>query len=128
MAVSSRTAIFINAEAHPVMEELAHHFHGAAAMALHAVQTPVFWLAAGGVALSWFFYLKRPDIPGENQERSHRSTPVLENKYYFDKFNEVVCRWWCTLAGTRTLEGGRHWPDRRFDRERLGARVVGFWR
>jgi NADH-quinone oxidoreductase subunit L len=56
-------AIHINAEAHPVMEELAHEFHGATAMALHAIQTPVFWLAVSGVVLSWFFYLKRPEIP-----------------------------------------------------------------
>ncbi len=55
-------AIYV-ADQHPAMHELNHHFHGAVTMALHAVTTLPFWLAAAGVGLSWFFYLKRPDIP-----------------------------------------------------------------
>jgi NADH-quinone oxidoreductase subunit L len=69
-----KSAIFVDAEAHPVMEELAHHFHGAFAMATHAVTTPVFWLAFLGVALAWFLYLKRPDIPEAIKARSGFST------------------------------------------------------
>jgi NADH:ubiquinone oxidoreductase subunit 5 (subunit L)/multisubunit Na+/H+ antiporter MnhA subunit len=49
----------------------------------------VFWLAALGVALSWFFYLKRPDIPAAIKERAGWLYTLLDNKYYFDKFNEV---------------------------------------
>ena len=101
-----KDAIFINAEAHPVMEELAHHFHGAAAMALHAVQTPVFWLAAGGVALSWFFYLKRPDIPEKIKTACAPIYRVLENKYYFDKFNEVFVAGGARLLGRGLWKGG----------------------
>ena len=101
-----KDAIFINAEAHPVMEELAHHFHGAAAMALHAVQTPVFWLAAGGVALSWFFYLKRPDIPEKIKTTFAPIYTVLENKYYFDKFNEVFVAGGARLLGRGLWKGG----------------------
>ena len=51
------------------MAELAHHFHGAAAMGLHAIQTLPFWLTLAGVALAWFFYLKRQDIPAALQKR-----------------------------------------------------------
>ena len=101
-----KDAIFINAEAHPVMEELAYHFHGTAAMALHAVQTPVFWLAAGGVALSWFFYLKRPDIPEKIKTTCAPIYRVLENKYYFDKFNEVFVAGGARLLGRGLWKGG----------------------
>ena len=99
-------AIFINTEAHPVLEELAAEFHGAAAMALHAVQTSVFWLAAAGVALSWFFYLKRPDIPEKIKTTFAPIYTVLENKYYFDKFNELVIAGGARLLGRGLWKGG----------------------
>ena len=101
-----KDAIFINAEAHPVLEELAAEFHGAAAMALHAVQTSVFWLAAAGVALSWFFYLKRPDIPEKIKTTFAPIYTVLENKYYFDKFNELVIAGGARLLGRGLWKGG----------------------
>ncbi len=99
-------AIHINAEAHPVMEELAHEFHGATAMALHAIQTPVFWLAVSGVVLSWFFYLKRPEIPAAIKAASGPLHTLLENKYYFDKFNERVLAGGAKLLGRGLWRGG----------------------
>ncbi len=99
-------AIFVNSEAHPVMEELAHHFHGAAAMAMHAVNTTVFWLAVSGVVLSWFFYLKRPDIPTAIKARVEPLYILLENKYYFDKFNEAVFAGGARLLGKGLWKGG----------------------
>ncbi|MBK9027465.1 MAG: NADH-quinone oxidoreductase subunit L [Propionivibrio sp.] len=101
-----KDAIYVNAEAHPVMEELAHHFHGATAMALHAVSTPVFWLAFAGVALSWFFYLKRPAIPAALKVASGPIYTLLENKFYFDKFNEVVFAGGARLLGRGLWKGG----------------------
>jgi len=78
--------IFIDSQAHPVMEHLAEHFHGAAAMGVHALTTLPFILAVAGVAVSWFFYMKRPDIPAAIQRRFSTINTLLENKYYFDKF------------------------------------------
>ncbi|MEI6737586.1 MAG: NADH-quinone oxidoreductase subunit L, partial [Pseudomonadota bacterium] len=49
--------------AHDSLAGLREEFHGWASMALHGLQALPFWLAAAGVALAWFFYLKRPDIP-----------------------------------------------------------------
>ena len=83
-----KDAIFVNHAAHPAMETLAHHFHGAAAMGVHALQTLPFWLAFSGVALSWFFYMKRPDIPAAIHKRFALIYWILENKYGFDAFNE----------------------------------------
>ncbi|MDX1914895.1 MAG: NADH-quinone oxidoreductase subunit L [Methylophilus sp.] len=86
--------ITINAEAHPAMEHLTHHYHEflhtPAGMALHGLMTLPFILAASGVALSWFFYMKRPDIPAGIQNKFSFINQVLENKYGFDRFNERV--------------------------------------
>ncbi len=101
-----KDSIFINAEAHPVMEELAHEFHGALAMAAHALSSPVFWLAIAGVVLSWFFYLVRPAIPAAIKVACLPIYTVLENKYYFDKFNEVVFAGGARLLGRGLWKGG----------------------
>jgi NADH-quinone oxidoreductase subunit L len=81
--------IAVDAAAHPAMATIAEHFHGAAALGLHAFQTLPFWLAASGVGLSWFFYLKRPDIPAAIQAKFAGLYQLLDNKYYFDRFNEI---------------------------------------
>ncbi|WP_263771362.1 NADH-quinone oxidoreductase subunit L [Propionivibrio soli] len=99
-------AILINHEAHPGMEELAQEFHGAFAMAAHAFGSPVFWLAIGGVVVSWFFYLKRPDIPAAIKAACGPIYTVLENKYYFDKFNELVVAGGARLLGKGLWRGG----------------------
>lgn len=82
-------AIFVLPE-HDVLGELAKDFHGWFSMVLHGVTTLPFWLAFSGVATAWFLYMKRPDIPEWFQEKLSFVHKVLENKYYADKFNEVV--------------------------------------
>jgi len=88
-------AIFI-AESHPAMHELHEEFHGAFAMALHALTTLPFWLALGGVATAWYFYMKRPDIPAAIQKKFQFLYTVLDQKYYFDRFND-----WFFAGGAR---------------------------
>jgi NADH-quinone oxidoreductase subunit L len=96
-------AVSVNATAHPAMDELAREFHSAGAMGLHAFTALPFWLAAAGVGLTWFFYLKRPDIPAALRKRFARTYWVLDNKYGFDAFND-----WFFAGGARFL-GGRLW-------------------
>ena len=96
-------AVFINAEKHPALEEMTREFHGPIAMALHGFASLPFVLAASGVVLAWFFYLKRPDIPEAIKQRVMPIYTLLENKYYFDKFNEVV------FAGGARLLGRGLW-------------------
>lgn len=98
--------IVINHEAHPAMEELGHHFHGAVAMGLHAFTTLPFFLAAAGVALSWFFYMKRPDIPAAIQRKFSAINTLFENKYYFDKINEFVFAGGARMLGMAFWRGG----------------------
>lgn len=87
-----KNVIFVNPEAHPAMEHLAHHYHefmhSPAGMAIHGFTSLPFFLAASGVLLSWFFYMKRPDIPAAIKARFIVIYNILENKYGFDSFNE----------------------------------------
>jgi NADH-quinone oxidoreductase subunit L len=96
-----KDSIFIDAAKHPAMAELAKHFHGAAAMALHGLTLLPFWLALAGVATAWLFYLKAPAIPAAFDRALQPLRTVLENKYYMDWFNEHVL-----AAGARALGVG----------------------
>ncbi|MBV2234099.1 MAG: NADH-quinone oxidoreductase subunit L [Sterolibacterium sp.] len=78
------------APAHGAMAHLKAEFHGATAMAIHGMSQLPFILAVAGVVLSWFFYLKRPDIPQAIMQRFKGIYVLLDNKYYLDKINEVV--------------------------------------
>ena len=86
--------IFVDSNAHPAMHELTLEWHevlhNAAGMALHSLMSLPLLLAASGVALAWFFYMKRPDIPASIQARFSTINKILENKYGFDSFNERV--------------------------------------
>ena len=90
-------------EHHHVMAELADEFHGAMAMALHGFTSLPFFLAMGGVVLAWFFYMVAPSIPAALMRSFKPIHTLLENKYYFDKFNEVI------FAGGARLLGRGLW-------------------
>ena len=94
-------AIFVNHELHPAMEELAHEFHGATAMALHAFGTLPFWLALGGVVTAYVFYMVAPQIPATFARVLRPLIVIGENKYYLDWFNEHIL-----AAGARLLGRG----------------------
>jgi NADH-quinone oxidoreductase subunit L len=98
--------IFVNAEAHPAMAHLAEEFHGAVAMGIHSLTSLPFLLALSGVVVSWFFYMKRPDIPAAIQRRFSAIHTLLENKYYFDKFNDLVFAGGARLLGKALWRGG----------------------
>ena len=83
-------AIFVDLTRHPGMLELAKAFHGPGAMALHALTTLPFWLAAGGVATAYYMYLVNPALPAAIKARAMPLYALLENKYYLDWFNENV--------------------------------------
>ncbi|MBL8327494.1 MAG: NADH-quinone oxidoreductase subunit L, partial [Rubrivivax sp.] len=101
-----KDAVVVNAEQHKAMTELAAHFHGAGAMALHALQTVPLWLAVAGVALSWWMYLKAPSVPAAIARSLSPVVRVLENRYYFDAFNEKVLSAGARLLGQGLWKGG----------------------
>ncbi len=98
--------IYVDNAAHPALATFLEHFHGAVAMGLHAFSTPPFYLALAGVALSWFFYMKRPDIPAAIQRRFSAIHTLFENKYYFDKINEFVFAGGARALGKGFWRGG----------------------
>jgi NADH-quinone oxidoreductase subunit L len=85
-----KDSILVDAARHPAMEELAKEFHGAGAMALHGLTALPFWLALAGVVVAGWFYLVQPSIPAAMARIFRPLMVVLENKYYFDWFNEKV--------------------------------------
>jgi NADH-quinone oxidoreductase subunit L len=99
-------AIYVDGQAHPVMAELSREFGGAWAMATHAFGSAVFWLAAAGVASAWFCYLKQPSLPAAIQAACGPLYTLLENKYYFDEFNERVLAAGARLLGRGLWKGG----------------------
>jgi len=101
-----KDAIFVDSARHPAMAALSEQFHGAAAMALHGLQTPPFWLALAGVFTAWLFYLKVPALPAAFDRALKPVRTVLENKYYMDWFNENVLAAGARLVGTGLWKGG----------------------
>jgi NADH-quinone oxidoreductase subunit L len=93
-------AIVVNAAAHPAMAELAREFHGAGAMALHALTSLPLWLAVAGVALAYWFYMISPAIPAAIKARFGFVYTLLENKYYLDWLNENVFARLARATGT----------------------------
>jgi NADH-quinone oxidoreductase subunit L len=96
-----KESIFILPE-HEAMKELAEEFHGPLRMALadSLTHSPL-WLALAGVVVAWFFYLKRPAIPEKVASTFRAIYTVLDNKYYFDKFND-----WFFAGGARAVGTG----------------------
>lgn len=67
-----------------VLAHMGKAWHGSMALFTHSVVTPVFWLAAAGVFVAWFLYLKRPDIPETVKDKFSGLYELLDRKYYFD--------------------------------------------
>jgi NADH-quinone oxidoreductase subunit L len=95
-------AIFVSG-AHPAMAELKEEFHGALAMTLHGFTSLPFALALAGVVSAYYCYLVNPKVPAWFYAKFHALYTLLDNKYYMDKFNDVV------FAGGARLIGGGLW-------------------
>jgi NADH-quinone oxidoreductase subunit L len=89
-------AIHVSEQHYQALKHIHEDFHGSMAMALGDLDDLPFWLALAGVLVSWFFYMKRPDIPAMLAKRFSAIYTVLDNKYYFDRFND-----WFFAGGAR---------------------------
>jgi NADH-quinone oxidoreductase subunit L len=101
-------AIAVNADKHPAMEELTKDFEGWASAGLHAFASLPFALALLGVVLSYVMYIAKPSLSeaGAKFFRSIGVYQVLENKYFFDWFNENVIAAGARLLGRGLWKGG----------------------
>jgi NADH-quinone oxidoreductase subunit L len=101
-----KDSIIVDNDKHQAMAELAHEFHGAVGMALHALTTAPFWLALAGVVSAWYMYLVNPALPTAIKRRAMPLYTLLENKYYMDWFNENVIARGARGLGVGLWKGG----------------------
>ncbi|NRR29872.1 NADH-quinone oxidoreductase subunit L [Oxalobacteraceae bacterium] len=94
--------IFVG-ENHHAMEELAHEFHSPFQMVVHSLTSVPLALATLGVAAAYYCYMINPRVPAWFYAKFHAVHTLLDNKYYMDKFNEVV------FAGGARLLGNGLW-------------------
>ena len=89
------------AEAHDGVRKMAEAFHGVLPLVLHGLTALPFWLALAGAGIAWFIYIARPELPPILRARWGVLVTVLEEKYYFDRFND-----WFFAGGARLLGNG----------------------
>ena len=100
------SSIYVNAAAHTATGALAEEFRGPWEMALDSWQHAPLWLAAAGIVAAWVLYLKRPVLPQRLRDRFPGLYALLDNKYYMDRFNEVVFAAGARLIGRAFWRGG----------------------
>lgn len=93
-------AVYI-AEAHNVLSKIP--FTDSFALMLHAFVTPAFWLAFSGVAFAFYIYMINPAVAQFAYDKLRWIHTMLDKKYGFDEFNEIVFG-----AGSRGL-GDKLW-------------------
>jgi NADH-quinone oxidoreductase subunit L len=76
-------------EQHNVLEEVSKEYHGPLGFILHGITQLPFLLAISGLATAWYFTLKRPDLGDRIKQKFGIIVTILENKYGFDRFNEI---------------------------------------
>ena len=89
--------------AHGAMATIAKDFNGPLAMVAHALSTAPFWLAAAGVAFAYYCYMVNPKLTAAIKQRFEAIHTLLDNKYYFDRFNDYF------FAGGARMFGGLFW-------------------
>jgi len=90
-------SIFVR-EPHAVVAELKEEWHGAIPFILHGFTQPPFWLAVAGIATAAYLYLINPTLPAKIEARFRAIYALLDNKYYFDRFND-----WFFAGGARAV-------------------------
>lgn len=76
-------AIFVD-HSRDVLAHMGEAWHGGLGLLQHSYQTPVLYLALGGLVTAWFLYLRRPDIPEMIKDKLSGIYKLLDQKYYFD--------------------------------------------
>jgi NADH-quinone oxidoreductase subunit L len=95
-------AIYVSS-AHQIPEEVAHHFHSWWGLIVHSLSDLPVYFAGAGVLVAWYFTLKNPQLAEGIKQRFIVVYRILENKYGFDRFNEVF------FAGGSRVLGRLFW-------------------
>ncbi len=91
------------ASAHDTLGEIGEHYHNQIGFISHGVMALPFWLAMGGLAVAWYVYLMKPSIAQDLRIRFDWLYALLDRKYGFDEFNQLI------FAGGSLLTGKLLW-------------------
>lgn len=98
---------------HAVMAQLSEEYHGATEMGLHGFTSLPFALAMAGVFVAWLAYVIWPQLARMAKTILKPLYIILDKKYGFDAFNQVVFAggtrvlgWLCWRLGDETLIDG----------------------
>ena len=91
---------------HDGLAQLSRDFHGALGMITHGLFTTPFWLVTAGIAVAFYLYILRPDLPGVLRAKFGLLTRVLENKYGFDELYQKLFGDGAVKVGTGLWKGG----------------------
>ncbi len=94
------------ARSHDVLAQLGGDFHGVMAMMAHALATWPLWLAVAGIAGAAWLYLRPTDLPDKFRQWFSPLYTLLEQKYYFDRFNDWFFAGGARLVGRGLWKGG----------------------
>jgi NADH-quinone oxidoreductase subunit L len=75
-------------------------------MISHGFFTTPFWLVTAGIAVAFYLYIVRPDLPGRLRTKFGLLTRILENKYGFDEAYQKVFGDGTVKVGTGLWKGG----------------------
>ena len=82
------TSIMVNAEQHPSIAELSGDYHGIFSFIAHGLFSLPFFLAAAGIGLAWWVYVKDDSLADKAYDKFPWLYRLLDNKYYADQFNQ----------------------------------------
>jgi NADH-quinone oxidoreductase subunit L len=91
---------------HDVLAALGEGFHGVTAFMLHGLTTLPFWLAAAGIAVAWYLYMLRPELPARIRDAVWPVYVLLDQKYFMDRFNDWFFAGGARLVGRGLWRGG----------------------
>jgi NADH-quinone oxidoreductase subunit L len=88
-------SIVIGAQ-HAALADMKEEWQGVGTFIEHGLLGLPFWLAIAGIASAWYCYLVNPALPERLKKAAGAVYTLLDNKYYFDKFND-----WFFAGGAR---------------------------
>jgi len=83
---------------HPAIWAFQAEWHSVEGFIRHGVLSLPFWLALAGIAATWYLYLVNPALPERMKKGAGWLYTLLDQKYYFDRFND-----WFFAGGARSL-------------------------
>ena len=86
------------AESHGAMAELKEEWRGVIPFIEHGLLSLPFLLAIAGIVAAWYCYLVNPTVPERIKRSAGALYTLLDNKYYFDRFND-----WFFAGGFRRI-------------------------